>query len=196
MNEPMPAQTCAPDVLDRLLKTVSVNENQGLLEIEAALRNHPNDAQLHFLKGSVLASAQRYDEGRDAIRHAITIAPDYALARFQLGFLELTSGLPAVAVDTWEPLDQLAVDNPLRIFANGLGRLAVDDFASALSLLEAGIAVNHEHPLINNDMQLIIDECRAKRAVRDEQEGTVPLSAAQQLFQSYEVRDSGGYRKT
>jgi tetratricopeptide (TPR) repeat protein len=196
MNEPMSAQTCAPDMLDRLLKTVSVNENQGLLEIETALRNHPNDAQLHFLKGSVLASAQRYDEGRDAIRRAITIAPDYALARFQLGFLELTSGLPAAAVNTWEPLDQLADDNPLRIFANGLGRLAVDDFASALSLLEAGIAVNHEHPLINNDMQLIIDECRAKRAMSDEKEVSVPLSAAQQLFQSYEVRDSGGYRKT
>ncbi len=196
MNEHMSAQTCAPDVLDRLLKTVSADENQALLEIEAALRNHPNDAQLHFLKGSVLASAQRYDEGRDAIRRAITIAPDYALARFQLGFLELTSGLPAAAVDTWEPLDQLADDNPLRIFANGLGRLAVDDFTSALSLLESGIARNHEHPLINDDMQLIIDECRAKRAVRDEQEGSVPLSAAQQLFQSYEVRDSGGYRKT
>lgn len=196
MNEPMPAQTCAPDVLGRLLKTVSANENQGLLEIEAALRNHPNDARLHFLKGSVLASAQRYDEGRDAIRRAITIEPDYALARFQLGFLELTSGLPAVAIDTWEPLDQLADDNPLRIFANGLGRLAVDDFASAFSMLESGIALNYEHPLINDDMQLIIDECRAKRAVSDEQEGIVPLSAAQQLFQSYEVRDSGGYRKT
>lgn len=196
MNELMSAQTCAPDVMDRLLKTVSADENQGLLEIEAALRSHPNDAQLHFLKGSVLASAQRYDEGRDAIQRAITIAPDYALARFQLGFLELTSGLPAAAVDTWEPLDQLADDNPLRIFANGLGRLAVDDFASALSLLESGIALNHEHPLINDDMQLVIDECRAKREVSDEKERSMPLSAAQQLFQSYEVRDSGGYRKT
>lgn len=195
MNEPMPTQTCAPDVLERLLKIVSVDENKGLLEIEAALRNHPNDAQLHFLKGSVLASTQRYDEGRVAIRRAITIAPNYTLARFQLGFLELTSGFPAAAVDTWEPLDQLADDNPLRIFANGLGRLAVDDFASALSMLESGITLNHEYPLINDDMQLIIDECCAKRTVSGKKEGAVPLSAAQQLFQSYEVRDSGGYRK-
>lgn len=114
--------------------------------------------RLHFLKGSVLAGLQRYDEGRAAMARAIEIAPDFALARFQLGFLDLTSGRAIDAMGVWQKLGDLAEDAPLRVLAEGLANLAADNFAEAARLIKMGMALNVENSLINADMQLILDE--------------------------------------
>ena len=81
------------------------------------------------------------------------------LARFQLGFFELTSGEAVRALATWEPLDTLPEGHYLGHFVTGLRHLIADRFADAIAALEAGIAVNDENAPLNRDMQLIIDEC-------------------------------------
>ncbi len=112
---------------------------------------------------------------------AVAIAPAYAIARFQLGFLELTSGDAAAAVSTWGPLGQLPQGDPLRLFSQGLQHLARDEFETAIELLERGVAANTEIPALNGDMRLIIDKTNETRVQGPAAEE--PMSSAHMLLQ-------------
>lgn len=133
----------------------------------------------------MLAGLARFADAREAMTTAIDIAPDYALARYQLGFLELTSGHAAAAQATWGPLEQLAPDNPLRIFARGLREMIADRFAEAIALFEQGMAVNQENPVINSDIRLLIERMQAVDLTTAANE---PISAAHLLLQQYTDR--------
>jgi hypothetical protein len=184
---------CPDAAMTSLLQIVQEDDLRGLSEIDVQLRQYPSDPRLFFLKGSVLAGIQSYEEGRLAMVRAIEIAPGFELARFQLGFLEFTSGMPAEALQTWQPFDGLPEDAPFRLFASGLAFLAQDDFVNCDQLLRLGIERNHEHPLINGDMQLILNEIAPQLA--DEKEVAVAepvaatVSAAHQLLQQFELKD-------
>jgi len=131
-------------------------------DLESMLDEYPRDARLHFLKGSLLAGEQDYAGARVSMRQAVDLAPDYHVARFQLGFLLLTSGEPHAAQEAWGPLHSLPADNYLHIFVQGLCHLIKDDFAETVRLLQDGIVRNKENPAMNRDMQMIIDEARHK----------------------------------
>lgn len=148
---------CPGDTVDALVTQLRHDDDGGLATLGELLVSWPLDPRLHFLQGSVLAGLQRYDEGRRAMARAVEIAPDYALARFQLGFLDLTSGRALDAVAVWTPLVNLPEDEPLRLLAEGLINLASDRFSEARRLLARGMELNTAVPLINTDMQLILD---------------------------------------
>jgi tetratricopeptide (TPR) repeat protein len=151
---PAPALTAASDRAER-------DTADGLAAVEALLRDYPTDPRLHFLKGSLLAALQRVDEALAPFAAALIYDPGYAIARFQLGLLQLSSGDPAAAAATWAPLAALGPEEPLRLFADGLQRLAVDDFAGAEAQLRRGIAGNSQIPALNRDMQLVLDTMSA-----------------------------------
>jgi tetratricopeptide (TPR) repeat protein len=160
MSEPEKA-TCPANVLASAAAAVRSDSVRGLAAVDDVLKRYPRDARLHFLRGSVLAGLGRFDEARKAIGKALRIAPGFAIARFQLGFLELTSGAPVAAQATWAPLETLPRDHPLRIFMIGLTHLIRDEFAQAIAQLSRGMELNTDNPALNGDMQLIIDELRA-----------------------------------
>lgn len=130
----------------------------GVDLVDEALASHPHDPRLHFLRGSILASDRDYEAARAAVGEAVRLAPDYAIARFQLGFLEYTSGEPGLAAVTWQPLLSGPSTDPLRLFAEGLLCLPVDDVSGALVRLNEGLSLNQAYPPLNRDMQLIINE--------------------------------------
>jgi hypothetical protein len=144
---------------------------------------YPSDARLHFLRGSLLAGLQRYGEAREAMQAATTLSPDFILARFQLGFLEFTSGDAAAASATWAALRNLPERAPLRLFVDGLEALAADQFDEATALLAAGIAENTTIQPLNADMQLIIDTIR--QAHPGPEQGDKAVSATHLLLQQY-----------
>lgn len=158
------AAPCPDDMIAGLLETVAGDEPAGVAELERLLARYPDDPRLHFLRGSLLAAAQDYAGARRAMRRAVDLAPDYAIARFQLGFLLLTSGEPHAAQEAWGPLHGLASNDYLRVFAEGLTHLVHDRFAETIARLEDGIARNQDNPAMNNDMRMIIDEARRKLA--------------------------------
>lgn len=190
-------QLCPDEPLAHAMQILQQSDDEGLNRITILLAQYPNDPRLFFLKGSVLAGQQRYEEGRDAMRMAIEIAPGYELARFQLGFLELTSGLSADAVKTWGPFADLTEDAPFRLLSAGLGSLARDEFAECDRLLRLGIEANNEHPMINGDMQLILDEVADKLPMPDNNVSVPaqPASAVHQLLQQFELKDSANKTK-
>jgi hypothetical protein len=111
-----------------------------------------------------LAGRGNYRAAWAAMRRAVDLAPDYVIARFQLGLLELTSGEPIAAQETWGPLHGLPRDNFVRLFVEGLCHLIRDEFAGAVRCLQDGIALNGENAPMNRDMQLVIDEIHFKQA--------------------------------
>jgi hypothetical protein len=186
------SELCPEQELAEVIQLLQEDDEVGLIRIDQLLLRYPEDARLHFLQGSVFAGLQRYAEGRLAMSNAIRITPEYDLARFQLGFLELTSGFAAAAAITWQPFVDLPANSAFRALASGLNCLARDDFAECDRLLRIGMAANTEYPLINGDMQLILDEIAGQILVAPQSGETdgQPASATHQLLQQFALKDS------
>lgn len=181
------------ELLQPVLLQIQENGEQGLARLDELLQLYENDTRLHFLRGSVLAGLEQYAEARVAMQKAIDIAPGYAIARFQLGFLELTSGDARAAQSTWLPLLNLPSDNPLNLFVQGLNKLIVDDFVGTIALLEAGIALNTELLPMNKDMGLIVQQAREKldsQVITEPAEAQEVESGAHFLLKQYSFKDT------
>jgi tetratricopeptide (TPR) repeat protein len=161
--------------------------------LDDLIEAYPKDPRLYFLKGSILAGAQRYEQGRLEMRRAVEIAPAFHLARFQLGFLEFTSGLPIEAAETWAPLLHLDENAAFRRLVLGLNSLARDEFQEAERQIRQGMEANSEYPLINGDMQLLLDEIdRQLNSPAEEAEAELQVhttSATHQLLQQFELKE-------
>lgn len=173
---------CDEANLQELVRAMQSGDDRQLARADALLARHPDDARLHFLRGSILASAGRFIEAHQALSRAVQLAPDFAIARFQLGFLQLTSGETNNALETWGRLDNLADGHYLRKFVDGLRCLIRDDFAGVIEALRAGIALNSENPPLNRDMQMIIDRCIPLAA---QTAGEAPVSETSLILQQF-----------
>ncbi len=151
-------ETCPDTEISALTASLQSDSAGAMEEMHRLLGAFPKDPRLHFLHGSILASEGHHEAGHAAMTRAIELAPGYHLARFQLGLLELSSGQPAAAIATWQPLMSLPDGDYLKSFALGLGHLIQDEFENCRTLLEQGIASNEELPELNRDMQMVIKE--------------------------------------
>jgi hypothetical protein len=106
MTEDTPS-LCDESRMREILTQADADSMKGVLAIDKALAEHPQDPRLHFLKGSLFIGLKRLVEAHDSLARAVAIAPEFALARFQLGFFELTSGEADAALETWGPLRNL-----------------------------------------------------------------------------------------
>lgn len=181
MTQPAKSALCPDDRLEAVTTIAPEEGRRKLNDLDLLLRDYPKDARLHFLKGSWLASDQHYTEAIDCISRALLVAPDYNVARFQLGLLHLTSGDARAALEDWGPLSLLPAGHFLRYFADGLSHLIRDEFEEAVISLEKGIACNQEVSAMNRDMQLVVDEIRAKTKQSDGRDA--PISSVGQLLQ-------------
>lgn len=150
---------CDDEEMVHLISAIETGLDDGLAQTQRLLDVYPDDPRLHFLRGSLLAGGGRPIEAHAALSRAVQLSPDYTLARFQLGFFELTSAEPVRALATWEPLGVLPERHYLSHFVAGLTHLIHDRFAEAVRELEAGMVINEENPPLNRDMALIVEQC-------------------------------------
>jgi tetratricopeptide (TPR) repeat protein len=160
-NDQTGANLCSDEDLQQLMEAMQSDEAAELQRADHLLALYPKDPRLHFLRGSILASIGRSIEALPALSKAVELAPDFHIARFQLGFFQLTSGEAANALGTWGPLALLPEGHYLRTFVVGLTFLIRDEFEPASVQLRSGIAANEENPPLNRDMQLILDQIDA-----------------------------------
>lgn len=146
--------------ITELVGALGDEHGEGVDLLERLLAEFPGDARLHFMKGSLLAGGGRAIEAHASMARAVQLAPGFALARYQLGFFELTSGEPALAMSTWGPLLTEGADSYLRKFVEGMTHLIRDEFEAAIASFEQGILLNTENEPMNNDIRLLIAECR------------------------------------
>lgn len=154
------SKLCSDEDVAALIEDIRGDDSGDLDKIDRQLRLFPEDPRLHFLRGSTLAGKQRAIEAHQSLQKAVELAPDYTLARYQLGFFELTSGEADRALSTWGPLLQLPTSNYLRRFVEGLTHLIRDEFAPAIEQFEAGMALNDDNAPMNHDIELLMAECR------------------------------------
>jgi tetratricopeptide (TPR) repeat protein len=177
---------CSEEELLAATALLKEDEGNGRIQIERLIDVHPDDARLYFLRGSLHAADRNYELAISELARALNLAPDYGIARFQLGLLHLTSGEPGPAELVWQPLLSLDPGDPLRSFAEGLYALIRDQFENAIQLLEQGIALNQDNPPLNHDMKLMIDEIRGRMAgSADEEEAS---SVTHLLLQQATIR--------
>jgi tetratricopeptide (TPR) repeat protein len=167
---------CPDDELQDLMAAMQSDDRDELAKADRLILAYGDDARLHFLRGSMLAGIGRPIEALSSLRRAVDLAPDFAIARFQLGFFQLTSGEAADALSTWGPIALLPDRHYLRFFVGGLTHLIRDEFDETIARLQEGIAVNEENPALNNDMQLIIDQVRA---VQEANRAAAPSAAGE-----------------
>jgi Flp pilus assembly protein TadD len=184
----MTAMLC-PD--DKMIELTQALEQPGddVARIDRMLTSYPDDPRLHFLKGSVLAGQQRSIEAHALLTRAVELAPDFHLARYQLGFFQLTSGEADAALSTWGPLLRLPGDAYLRQFVEGLTALIRDDFAMAIEHMQRGISLNHENEPMNNDVRLLLAEAEklaAGEAGKGSAVGDAELSATSLLLGQFD----------
>ena len=176
-----PSDLMSDEAMQSLLADLGNPAGDDIAAIDRAIGDHRDDPRLHFLRASVLASHKRYSEARQAMARAVEIAPSLDIARFQLGFLEYTSGEPAAAAETWKAFSSRSKDDPLTAFAAGLNALASDNIDEARTLIEHGIAHNRDNPPLNRDMRMLIDAL-AKDDGDAASDSDEPISAVEQLL--------------
>jgi tetratricopeptide (TPR) repeat protein len=181
-------ESCPDAPLAEAIDLAQSDDQAGRERVAALLGDYPSDPRLHFLYGSLLAAGGRYEEARMSMRQSVELAPDYEIARFQLGLLELSSGDAAAADLTLEPLAAGHSEAALPLFARGLRHLARDELVAAADLLRRGIASNRDHPLVSRDMELII--ARIEEGGAEPEKKGEPVSAAHLLLQEYAAKST------
>lgn len=114
-----------------------------------------------FLLGAEFAALGDMDKAEAAFANATRLASEFPMARYQLGLLQFSSGRPAIALLTWQPLLQLPDTDPLPHFVNGFATLAHDRFEEALHHFEQGLALNTSNPALSSDIEKVIAGIRA-----------------------------------
>lgn len=150
---------CDAETMAALIEAMADDPGGQIPRLADLIAAYPEDARLRFLHGSALIGEKRLIEAHASLSEAVRLAPDFAIARFQLGFFQLTSGEAEAALETWGRLDRLGDGHYLRKFVDGLRCLIRDEFQGAIDRLREGIGLNKENPPLNRDMQLLIDEC-------------------------------------
>ena len=176
------------DLLEPVLDLMRTDGEAALSRLDFLIGHYENDPRLYFMRGSVLAGLEHYADARVAMQKAVEIAPDYGLARFQLGFLALTSGEVVVARSIWHPLLDLAAEHPLKLFVQGIDAMLVDNFQLAIGLLEAGIERNKELPPLSQNIAILIRGMREKLKSQDVNEDIE--SGAHFLLKQYSFKDT------
>ncbi|MBE7367179.1 tetratricopeptide repeat protein [Ramlibacter pallidus] len=133
------------------------NRTDAALELFAqASAAAPGSGVPHFLMGSEHASAGDIQAAELAFANAVLLAPEFHLARYQLGLLQFSSDRAAVALITWQPLFSLPESDPLRHFVSGFAALAQDRFQEALHHYRAGLQRNDDNPAVSADIGKVI----------------------------------------
>ncbi len=152
-------ELCSDKDIETVMAAAAEDSETAFETIDNFLTDHQNDPRLHFMKGSILIEQGEFIRAHNALERAVELAPDFAIARFQLGLFQLTSGEANAALSTWGPLDRLPDGHYLRQFVDGLRHMIRDEFQEAIAAFNAGIAANQENLPLNNDMQKLAEEC-------------------------------------
>lgn len=131
----------------------------------------------HFMFASSLASAGESQQAEEEFAKSVLLAPDFPLARYQLGFLQFILGRIALAQLTWQPLlspkEETPESNTLMRFVQGFSALANDDLDKALAFFETGLSYRFENQALLDDVRKIME--RVRGTVSDTSRNLGPL---------------------
>jgi hypothetical protein len=110
----------------------------------------------------------------------VALAPDFAIARFQLGQLLLVKGAPGESKQLFAPL--LRNSDALCPYASALSAAADEDLGNAMRELRAGLALPQEIPALAGDMQRLYGQWQQLGTPPDPVAPAGPSLAAAPMF--------------
>ncbi|MFZ6747019.1 hypothetical protein ACO0LC_27640 [Undibacterium sp. JH2W] len=156
------------ETLQEALRVSQANDGPAAIRLfQQALAINPQSATTFCLLAAEYIAMGQVAESEAAYANALVLAPDFHLARFQMGLLQFTSARVAVALLAWQPLLALPDNNALKLFAMGFAHMARDDFNVALGYFERGVTCNVDIPPLNTDIERVIAEIKALQAKTD-----------------------------
>jgi tetratricopeptide (TPR) repeat protein len=144
----------------------------------------PSSGIPHFLIGSEQAAAGDLDAAEVAFANAVLLAPEFLLARYQLGLLQFSSNRAAMAMVTWGPLLALAPAEPLGHYVRGFAALAQDRFTESVAQFEAGLDCEELNPAVAADIRQVVEAVRQLAARAESSPVDEPI-AGHVLLASY-----------
>lgn len=147
------------ELMQLALNASTANDSgTAIAYLKEAVSRTDAGAGAHYLLGAEYAQIRMYDRAADEMEAALAIDPTLSVARLQLGLLWLSGGAADKAAIVLGPLEELAADEPLRLFGQGLRHLIADQMVEARACLLDGIARNSVNPPLNGDMQRIVEQ--------------------------------------
>ncbi|MDP9912418.1 tetratricopeptide (TPR) repeat protein [Variovorax boronicumulans] len=134
---------------------------QAIAWFQEASAAQPAAALPQFLLGAEFAALGDIAQAETAFANATLLAPAFAMARYQLGLLQFSSGRAATALITWQPLLGLPDTDPLPHFVNGFAALAQDRFDEALQHYQKGLVLNTTNDALSGDIAKVIAGIKA-----------------------------------
>jgi len=161
-----------PNAFDALMASAmtasQANDAARAIEgFQRASAAQPSSALPQFMLGAEFAALGDMVQAETALANATRLAPDFPMARYQLGLLQFSSGRAAVALLTWQPLLELPPTDPLPHFVSGFAALAQDRFDEALAHYKDGLALNMTNAALSSDIEKVIGGIRALTARPD-----------------------------
>jgi len=168
----------AEELLHLALKSIEEGRDAETLSlVKRAIALQPENGVLHHLLGAAYAEIGLPDRAKAEWTLALRLAPELKVCRFQLGLLHLTTADPAAALSAWQPLEDLPEDDPVGLFRSGMVRLVQGDYRGCVDDLRRALELNHESPVLNRDMQVVIARAEALLAKGGAPEAPAPAAA-------------------
>lgn len=161
-----PVADYMPELLGQLQQP-GLAPDAALRLLTEAAQAYPTDPRPMVLLAAECMQQGDADRAEAIYGAVLQHAPGFAIARFQLGLLQFTSGRPVTALATWGPLDDLAEEDCLRLFKRAFEHLARDEFTETRALLQRGIVANTSNPQLNRDMQMLAERLASQVTMRD-----------------------------
>ena len=148
----------ADKLFDLALQASQANDTQKSIGIiKSAIKQSPDDARMWYMLGTLYGDIGIYDKAVLNMEKALQIDPNYAIARFHLGLLQLMSGRRETAEATWQALHTLGQTHYLTLFKTGLLKIVDNDIEQGIALIREGINRNHLVESLNKDMESVIE---------------------------------------
>ena len=130
--------------------------------LKTLLERDPSNVIATYLLAAQHAQLGMMDSAEAGFRAAVAQAPDFPVARFQLGQLLLVKGAGEEAAEVFAPLT--TGQGALGAYARALSAIAREDVPTALAELEQGLAQPQDIPALEGDMRRLHGQLQAAAA--------------------------------
>lgn len=129
----------------------------AIVQLKGLLMEYPRHELATGMLAAIYLQIGMHQKASNCYRKLLALNPENPLARFQLGMTRLGQGMPAEAIDTWQPL--LGIEGEFMAhFHSGLALLQLErrDEAHAM-LVQAGQTMPGDHPLYPELVRLLAE---------------------------------------
>lgn len=151
---------------DELLRIAldAINQDRhadAVTMLKTLLEREANHVFATYLLAAEHAQLGMMDRAEEGFRKTVELAPDFPMARFQLGQIYLVRNDAAAARAMLAPLALLPASQAISGYAKGLIAAANEDVVEAILQLRAGMACEQEIPALAQDMQRVLANLEA-----------------------------------